>query len=315
MSCCALDLLGHDRIAVTVELRQLQSLIAIAEERHFTRAAQRLHIAQPALSQQLRRLEAQLGLRLVERTTRTVTLTDAGHALVARARRIEAELEAARSELDDLRGLRAGTVTIGISRATRSFSLAEYLAEFSTAAPGVELVVREELNAAVTRAILDDQVDLGIITPLDDLTGLGLTARTLTSERLVAIVPAGHPLARRRRVRLVDLAHEPLVAFPPEAVIRQRLEREAALQGVALHTAFEVTEVARLRSFVSAGLGVSVLPASDAAAPGDPVHVVPITGRHLTHRVIAAHRADRHHGPAVRAALDALDRHVTGRSG
>lgn len=198
-----------------MELRELDALLAIAEERHFTRAAARLHIAQPALSQQIRRLEADVGLRLVDRTTRRVALTDAGEALAARARRARAELDAARSELEDLRGLRAGRVVLGVGRATRSFPLSTLLAAYRRTAPEVELVVREGLSPAITEAIREDEVDLGIITPYGDEAGAGLELQTLSSERLVAILPPGHPLAARRRLRLHDLADEPFVVFPP----------------------------------------------------------------------------------------------------
>ncbi|MGI8412351.1 MAG: LysR family transcriptional regulator, partial [Solirubrobacteraceae bacterium] len=96
-----------------MELRQLRYLLALAEERHFTRAAAREHIAQPALSQQIRRLENEVGLTLVERTTRRVVLTDAGELLVARARRILAEVDAAQAEMQGLRGIQTGHVTVG----------------------------------------------------------------------------------------------------------------------------------------------------------------------------------------------------------
>src|SRR3954466_6081727 len=111
-----------------MELRELQAIVAIADERHFTRAAERLHLAQPALSQQLRRLEARLGIRLVERTPQYVRLTDAGNRVVARARRINAEVAATAAEIDELKGLRSGRVTIGVARATGSFPLAQRLA-------------------------------------------------------------------------------------------------------------------------------------------------------------------------------------------
>ncbi len=288
-----------------MELRELEALLAVADERHFTRAAARLHIAQPALSQQIQRLEREVGLQLVDRAPRRVGLTQAGEVLAVRARHALAELDAARSELNDLLGLRAGRVVIGVGRATRSFPLSTLLATYRRTAPEVELVVREGLSPAITQAIRDDEVDLGIITPLGDEAGPGLELQTLSSERLVAILPRGHRLGSRRRLALTDLRDEPFVVFPPEAVIRRRLEREAARHDLALKMPFEVSQLGRLRSLVSAGLGVSLLPLSEARAPGDPVDVVPITGRDLTHQVLLAHRTGRQHGPAVRAFLDA----------
>src|SRR4051812_34310169 len=113
-----------------MELRQLRYLVALADERHFTRAAQRMHVAQPALSQQIRRLEDELGLVLVHRTTRQVALTDAGELLVARARRALAELDAARAELADLAGVRSGRVVIGAMQSLGGYDLSALLADF-----------------------------------------------------------------------------------------------------------------------------------------------------------------------------------------
>ena len=122
-----------------MELRQLRYLVTLADERHFTRAAALLHIAQPALSQQIRRLEDELGIALVDRTTRHVSLTAAGERLVARARRALAEVEAATAELSELSGIRTGRVVIGAMRSTGPFDLSALLAAFHALHPGVEL--------------------------------------------------------------------------------------------------------------------------------------------------------------------------------
>ena len=123
-----------------MELRQLRYLVALADERHFTRAAARLHIAQPALSQQVKRLEDEVGVALVDRTTRHVALTPAGDS----ARRALAELDAAAAELSDLAGVRTGRVVIGAMRSTGPFDLSGLLAAFHARHPGIELVVRED---------------------------------------------------------------------------------------------------------------------------------------------------------------------------
>src|SRR5437016_3426180 len=124
-----------------MELSQLRYLVALAEERHFTRAAAREHIAQPALSQQIRRLEDEVGLALVERTTRRVAVTDAGDLLVARARRILAELEAAHFELQALRGVQTGHVTVGALHTMGPVDVSLALASFHERYPAVELTV------------------------------------------------------------------------------------------------------------------------------------------------------------------------------
>src|SRR5436305_14970009 len=126
-----------------MDFRQLRYLVSLAEEKHFTRAAAREHIAQPALSQQIRRLEDELGLPLVERTTRSVWMTDAGHLLVGRARRILAEVDAARAEMQGLTGLQTGHVTVGAIHTMGPVDLSLPLAMFHEHYPGVELTVRE----------------------------------------------------------------------------------------------------------------------------------------------------------------------------
>src|SRR5437763_15069617 len=125
-----------------MDLRQLRYLVALAEERHFTRAATREHIAQPALSQQIRRLEAELGLPLVSRTTRSVSMTDAGDLLVGRARRILAEVDAAHAEMERLTGLESGHVSVGAMHTMGPVDVSLVLAIFHQRHPGVELTAR-----------------------------------------------------------------------------------------------------------------------------------------------------------------------------
>src|SRR4029079_10705033 len=127
-----------------MELRQLRYLVALAEDKHFTRAAERMHVAQPALSQQIRRLAEELGLVLVHRTTRHVALTDAGELLVAHARRALAELDGARAELAGLAGVRSGRVVVGAMQSLGSYDLSALLAEYHARHPAVDLTVRED---------------------------------------------------------------------------------------------------------------------------------------------------------------------------
>src|SRR6202008_5066996 len=191
-----------------MELRQLRYLVALADERHFTRAARRMHVAQPALSQQLRKLEREAGLALVERTTRSVRLTEAGELLVARARRILAEVDDAGAELRTLTGLVAGRVTIGVTRTPGPFDLVSLLADFHARHPQVELSVREELSSVLARGLLDDVLDVAFLSTVDESDLRGLEQRPLVEERLVAVLPVRHRLAERRRVRVADLRVE-----------------------------------------------------------------------------------------------------------
>ncbi|HST38202.1 MAG TPA: LysR substrate-binding domain-containing protein [Conexibacter sp.] len=288
-----------------MELRQLRYLVALADERHFTRAAARCHVAQPALSQQIGKLERELGLALFDRTTRSVTLTEAGALLCVRARRVLAELDDAAEELQQLSGLLAGRVTIGLTTTPGPLHLPRLIAGFHARHPQVELVVREGLSALLAEQLRGDALDLAflsLVAPDDDVRGLELTE--FAREPLVVALPPDHRFAGRRRLTIADLRAEELVAFPAGATIREAVRRAALDAGFEPRVAFETSEVARARAFVAEGLGVAVLPRSDAAAPGPPVHVAELRAPQLVHRISIAHRNGKRHAPAAAALLE-----------
>src|SRR3712207_813290 len=171
-----------------MDLRQLRYLVAVADERQFTRAAARMHVAQPALSQQIRRLEDELGLALVDRTTRRVALTGAGELLVARARRALAEVDAARAELEDLAGIRSGRVMIGAMQSLGPLDLPALLADFHAAHAGVELSIREGMSDELLAMLHADQVDLAFLSLAGRTPGPDVEHQRLLDEELVAIL-------------------------------------------------------------------------------------------------------------------------------
>ncbi len=292
-----------------MELRQLRYLVALADERHFTRAAAREHIAQPALSQQIRRLEAQLGLALVERTTRRVALTDAGELLVARARRILAEVDAAQSELGTLAGVKGGRLAVGALHTMGPVDLSLLLASFHRNHPAVELSVREQSSEELAEMLRDDVIDLAFLSVTERIQSRGLELHRLVTEELVAVLPTQHPLAAREAVKLAELAGEPFIGFRAGSRLRELLDSAAAAAGFDPRVALESNESRRVRSLVSSGLGVAILPRSDAAGPGAPVAVARLVEPALTRDVTLASRAKRRHSPAAQAFL-ALTRSV-----
>jgi len=173
-----------------MELRQLRYLVALAEERNFTRAAEHEHVAQPALSQQIRRLEEEVGLALVERTTRRAALTDAGELLVVRARRVLAELEAADTELQALRGLTTGHVTIGAMHTMGPIDLSLVLARFNHLHPDVELTVREQSSEEMAAMLRIDELDLAFLSVTERIESHGLGLEQLVAEELVVLLPS-----------------------------------------------------------------------------------------------------------------------------
>src|ERR687893_2190070 len=287
-----------------MEMRQLRYLVALADERHFTRAASRLHIAQPALSQQIRRLEDELGIALVDRTTRHVALTPAGELLVGRARRALAEVDAAAAELSDLAGVRTGRVVIGAMRSTGRFDLSALFAAYYARHPGIELVVREEPSEVMLQHLHADALDVAFLSVNRLDAGPDTRRPPLPDEPLVALLAPGHRLAGRRRLEMAELRDERFVVFGEGGSLRRIVVQGAREAGFEPQLAFESTEQQRIRAMVSHGLGVALLPASEAEHDGPPVAAVPVRKPALARDVTLAWRANRRHSPAARAFLD-----------
>lgn len=286
-----------------MELRQLRYLVVLADECHFTRAAARAHVAQPALSQQIRKLEQEVGAPLFDRTSRRVRLTEAGAVLVTHARRVLAELDDAHAELQLLTGLVAGRVTIGLTQTPGPLDLVRLLADFHLRLPRVELVVREDLSTTLAEELRADALDVAFLSIVDEADRRGLTLQPLVEEPLVLVLPADHRLAHRRRVPIAALRDEKLVAFSEGATIRRAVQRRAREAGFEPRVAFETREVTRARAIVAAGLGVAVLPRSDAQGPGPPVSVVALSDA-PAHRISLCWREGKRHAPAVRELLE-----------
>ena len=202
-----------------MELRQLRYLDAVARRRSFTQAALDLHIAQSALSQQVGRLERELGVELLHRTTRRVEVTEAGELVLARARRALAETDSVRADLDALRGLVRGTLRLGGVPPVGRVHPAELVAGFSRAHPGVAITVRDDVAFTLLRQLRDGDLDL-VIALVDPDALDGLEGVRLLDEELVLIAPLDHPLARARRVPVERLAGEALVTHGAGSALR-----------------------------------------------------------------------------------------------
>jgi DNA-binding transcriptional LysR family regulator len=286
-----------------MELRQLRYFAAVAHHHSFTRAARELHVAQPALSQQIRRLEQELGIELLRRTTRQVELSEAGALALARATRVLAEADALRSELDELRGITRGTLSLGMLPSIGKLHPASLLAAFSSSYPGVEIRLVEEALAQVLAMLRSDRLDLAFALVDPDEAGDGITGERLFEEELAVIVAEHHPLARRRSVSFTALDGEPLVGFLGGSAVRQRLDAELARAGSASGPALETNNINTLRALVSHGLGVSLVPRSFALGEGPPVAVLRVAPKPLRVPVSILYRADRTRPPAAEAFL------------
>jgi len=255
-----------------VELRQLVYFEAVVRCGGFTRAAESLRIAQPAVSAQIQRLEAELGTPLLTRTTRRVSLTAAGELFLVRARRILGELDAARGDLAELTAVLRGHVTLAATQVLGSIDLPAALAAFHTRYPGVTLSLRTGLVAELLTALDTGEVDL-ILGPIHADLGSQYASQVLVDEQLVLITPPGHPIAGHTHVSLAQLRDDPFVCLPPGSGLRALLTAAGAAEQVEVRVQFETASPTSIRELVAAGLGVALLAHSTAHAPGPPIAV------------------------------------------
>ncbi|GJF31342.1 LysR family transcriptional regulator [Kitasatospora sp. NE20-6] len=247
-----------------MELRQLEYFVAVAEERNFTRAAERVHISQSGVSAQIRRLERELGAELFDRSARTATLTVAGKAALEPARAALAAARAVGQAVGEVTDLIRGRLTVGMVTGCTVTPLFDALAAFHRAHPGVEIALLEDTSDRLVEGVRAGAPDLALVGTAAAAPD-GLEALTIVSERLVAAVPAGHPLADRPRVTLGDLAAHPIVCMPPGTGLRTVFDRACAAQGLRPVIALQAGAADAVVDLAARGLGVAVLSASMAA--------------------------------------------------
>jgi DNA-binding transcriptional LysR family regulator len=286
-----------------MELRQLEYLVAVAEEASFTRAAGRVHISQSGVSAQVRQLERELGAALIDRLSRSVRLTDAGTAALPHARAALAAAAALRQSVDEVRGLVRGRLVVGMVTACTVTGLFDALAGFRQAHPGVSLTLTEDSSAGLAARVRDGSADLALVGTAGCLPD-DLSALPVASERLVAAAPPGHPVADgRTSVSLADLAGlagGQVVCMPAGTGIRAALDEACAAQGVTLNVTLEAIAPSAVADLAERGLGVAVLSESMAAArPG--LYAVPVDGPAPPARLALIWRPEP--GPALRELI------------
>lgn len=290
-----------------MELRQLSYFDAVVRCGGFTSAAVHLHVAQPAVSAQIRRLEKELGAQLLSRTTRRVTLTEAGELFLVRVRRALGELDAGRSDLAALAEVLLGRVILGSTQILGPFDLPAALADFAVRFPGVSLTLRTSLVGSMFASLDAGEVDL-VLGPLADDVPAAYAIHRLAQEQLVVITPPGHRLARTPRIALAELADETFVCLPVGTGLRRLLDRAAATARFTPRVQFEATSPSSIRELVGAGLGVALTVASAAENPGARVgvHRLEPTPEHPPYGIV--HDPRRPLSPAAAALRDHLMR-------
>jgi len=287
-----------------VELHQLRYFVTVVGEGTFTRAAERLYITQPSLSEQIRKLEAELGTPLFERLGRSLRLTSAGEAFLPHAERVLLEAEEARRRVQEVQGLRRGRLGLGSLPGPAMRLVPRFLAEFHRRYPGVDVTLHEEDSGIrLEDAVHRGELDLAIVRlpgRRSDLDG-----RLLIREPMVAVAPAEPVLAGRREVRLAELAGQPFVALRRGHELRELLEEVCRGAGFRPRVVLETDHAGTAVALASCGFGVTVLPRTAAGREG---RRMPVQDLHAVRELGVVWPHGRPPAPAAAAFLEILGR-------
>jgi DNA-binding transcriptional LysR family regulator len=296
-----------------MELRHLRYFEAVARHSHVTRAAEELHIAQPALSKQISQLEQELDIALFDRVGRNVRLTEAGEALLPYVRAILAQVEAARIEMANRIGLRRGRVAVGTPPTVGTQLLPKVLADFNRQYPGIEFRLHEAGVQTLLELLEAGLADMAIVTlPVD---APSLTVAELFSEELVVVVGKQHRLANQQCATLNDLREDSWLLSPKNYELRDMTLHACQQAGFNPHVVLDGGEMDTLLQLAAAGVGVTLVPRL-AIQPGDRLTMLHITDHRILRSLGVVWRGDRKAAPAARALREFLVEHLrTGHQG
>lgn len=259
-----------------MELRQLRYFNALATDLSFTRAAKNLNVSQPPLSHQIAQLEEELGARLFDRTSRSVSLTEAGRALLPHAKAILMRIDEARGHVARVASGLEGRVQVGLAGSHFMGPFPRFINTFRQMRPKVEIALREMKPADHLHALRGDQLDICLSrTPAEDTQ---VSSALLWRDPVVAALPPGHRLAKRNRISLADLRNEDFVFLQRDSsAFAKRLHEACLLEGFAPRIVQEVVEIPAALNLVAAGMGVTLVPASMALLRKDAIQLCTLT--------------------------------------
>jgi len=288
-----------------MEMHQLRYAVAVARTGNFSRAAEHCHVSQPSLSQQIQKLEAELGERLFDRLKRRARLTAAGERFLVRATRILEEAEAARREARESGELLRGTVTLGVLPTLAPYLLPEVLARFTRRYPGIEVVVEEDTTAGLVRQAVACEIDFALASlPLREPR---LAVKELFTEELLLAVPRTHRLARKRLVAPADLAGERLIVLKEGHCLGDQVLGFCDRRGLRAAISFRSAQLETIQAMVRSGLGLSLIPAMAARHPARPgLQYRSFEPPRPSRRIVAVWPAQRPPGRAATAFLQAV---------
>src|ERR1041385_8522124 len=241
-----------------MELHQLRYFVAVADEGNFSRAAAKVRVAQPSLSQQIRKLEAEIGQPLFDRLPRSVVLTEAGRCLLDYARQILASIGDARRCVDELKGKIAGDVAVGAIPTIAPYILPELVVTFQNHYPDVTLQIVEDVTAVVTRRIEAGELDVALASTCQQTPTL--RRQRLGAEPLLALVPEGHPLAKHDLISLDDLKSQRFLLLHDMHCLSQQVHHLLESHRLQPRVALAGSQLTTIANMVAAGIGVSIVP-------------------------------------------------------
>jgi LysR family hydrogen peroxide-inducible transcriptional activator len=288
-----------------MEMHQLRYAVAVARTGNFSRAAEQCHVAQPSLSQQIQKLEDELGERLFDRLKRAARPTAQGEIFLRRAVRILEEVDAAKREAADARNLLSGTLTVGVLPTIAPYLLPKAMAEFTARFPGVELVIQEDTTARLLKLAHDYEIDFALASlPIEDER---LAVKELLAEELVLALPAGHALARKRAIRVGDLKGERLIVMKEGHCLGDQVLGFCDRRGVRSSISFRSAQLETIQALVSAGLGISLIPAMAARSEGKNARVYrSLAEPKPSRKIVAVWPKQRAPGRAAREFLEMI---------
>jgi DNA-binding transcriptional LysR family regulator len=284
-------------------IHQLEYFVAVADEGQFTRAAARLHVAQPSVSAQVRQLELTLGTSLFHRGSGPVTLTDAGEALLPIARRVLTDVIELVNEVAEVEGLRRGHVGIGATPSLSATLLPVVLGRFHTSHPGVSIAVSEQGSTHLLKGLASGELDLALaVLPVHEQ---GIERTVLAIEELVVAISDDHPLASRQRIGISDLADIPMVMFRDGYDLRTTTLAAFGEAGLAPRIAVEGGEMGSVISLAAEGLGAAIIP-SIVAITDSRLHILRLDRPSLTREIALVSRLDRRPSNAASALANEI---------
>jgi LysR family transcriptional regulator, hydrogen peroxide-inducible genes activator len=245
-----------------MEMHQLRYVVAVSRAGNFSRAAEQCHVSQPSLSQQILKLEEELGERLFDRMKREAKLTPHGEAFLPRAVKILEEVDAAKREASDAHSLLRGRLIIGVLPTIAPYLLPTVLVGFAEKFPGVEIVVQEDTTARLLKLAQAYEIDFALASrPIQDQR---MEVKDLFTEELRLALPAGHPLTRKRTVRLTDLEKEPFIVMKEGHCLGDQVLSFCDRRDLKPTINFRSAQLETIQALVRSGVGISLVPAMAA---------------------------------------------------